>query len=821
MTPHALVLGAWLALAVAPPQPEATRPSPFVERGVAVPMRDGVVLRADVLRPAKNGRFPTLILRTPYDRGDDEEDEVVRAALARGYAVVLQDVRGRYGSGGEFVPYAREGPDGYDTIEWTAGQPWSTGDVGTFGLSYPAAVQWLAAVEAPPHLKAMVPAMTFSSPRNFFYAGGAWDLSWIAWIWDNIAPDARVKKGLPGPRTGREARAAWKAKEGAILPFRLPLTDLPELRAEAPFYFDWLAHPPRDAFWDWAELRGRYGKVRAAVLNISGWHDEAYGPEGAMTNFLGLLAARQGEKDPRNRIILGPWVHGGVSADHAGQRVFGPQARLDYPEEILRFMDRYVRGIDNGVEAEPRVRTFVMGENAWRTAETLPLPGTRPLSLFLSPAGRLAREAPPAGEPSSTAFESDPAHPVLNAYAGQPGAHDYRGLAGEAGRRGLRDRASHRPAARRRGPSRPRSSSRPTPPDADLWVKLEDVAPDGTAWNLSSPGTDVLRVSSRDPGGAPEAAPAGRDRGDPASRTFGPATSSPRATACGSFCAEASCRTSRATCRPENPRRARGRRERRRSGSTTTRRTRRGSCCRWSPTRGLGEGAAERRAPPVSSGARRALRNARGADPDPDARRCAAGGHVVPARLRRHRRTVPGDPGVPAVPQRRRDASGRPEQVPVRRLARLRRRPRRHPRHRPQRGPASRPRILGAGAARCPGGDRVAGPAAVVQRQRRDVGDLLGRLQLPPDRGAPPSGLEGDRAARWPRRISSRTTSTTSTVSSTSTCSSWRWRSSWPSRARPTTRSTRPAWPSASTTRRGRCSTASSSATGRSGAARR
>ncbi len=211
MTAPTLLLGAWLALAGAGAGTHAT-PSPpaAVQRAVAVPMRDGVVLRADVLLPASSGRFPTLILRTPYDRSRNEEDEVVDKALARGYAVVLQDVRGRYASAGEFVPYAHEGPDGYDTIEWAAAQAWSTGDVGTFGLSYPAAVQWLAAVEAPPHLKAMVPAMTFSSPRNFFYAGGAWDLSWISWIWDNIAPDARVKKGsrarAPAARRARRGR---------------------------------------------------------------------------------------------------------------------------------------------------------------------------------------------------------------------------------------------------------------------------------------------------------------------------------------------------------------------------------------------------------------------------------------------------------------------------------------------------------------------------------------------------------------------------------------------------------------------------------------
>ena len=121
--------------------------------------------------------------------------------------MVVQDVRGRYGSAGDFDPYRNEGRDGFDTIEWAAAQPWSDGSVGTFGLSYPGAVQWLAALESPPHLKAMVPAMTFSTPRNFFYAGGTFDMSWLPWIWNNIAPDVRVRRGLAGPRTGEEARA--------------------------------------------------------------------------------------------------------------------------------------------------------------------------------------------------------------------------------------------------------------------------------------------------------------------------------------------------------------------------------------------------------------------------------------------------------------------------------------------------------------------------------------------------------------------------------------------------------------------------------------
>jgi putative CocE/NonD family hydrolase len=484
---------------LAPPAPSRPR----VEHDVAVPMRDGVKLATDILRPEGKGPFPTLVYRTPYNRKRSEENEVVRAALARGYAVVLQDVRGRYGSEGDFVPYLREGKDGFDTIEWAAAQPWSTGDVGTFGLSYPGAVQWLAAVESPPHLKAMVPAMTFSSPRNFFYSGGAWDLSWLAWIWDNIAPDARVRANLQGARTGKEAEAAWERLQPP-LPYRLPLLDVPELREAAPYYFDWLAHRPADPYWDWAELRGRYGRVGAAVLNFSGWHDESYGPEGAITNFLGLLAARQGERDPRTQLVLGPWTHGGEDSDRSGDRVFGPKAPIDYAGLILRFMDHYVRGVDNGLERERRVRVFVMGENAWRTGQTLPLPGTRPLALYFAANGKLDSRPPtPDSVPSSSTFVPDPTHPVVDPFEDEPGAHDYRKLALRSDVLVFETEPLTEPL-RVVGPVETEISLSADAPDADLWVKLEDVAPDGTAWNLSSPGTDVLRASEREGGAAPK-----------------------------------------------------------------------------------------------------------------------------------------------------------------------------------------------------------------------------------------------------------------------------------------------------------------------------
>ncbi|MGH9548857.1 MAG: CocE/NonD family hydrolase, partial [Terriglobales bacterium] len=404
-----------------------------VEKDLAVPMRDGVVLRADLLRPRGGDAFPVLVYRTPYGKEPAlEEYTTFRHAVEHGYAVVVQDVRGRYASDGEFRPYENEGRDGYDTIEWAARQPWSNGAVGTFGLSYPGAVQWLAAVETPPHLKAMVPAMTFSSAQNFFYAGGLWDMSWIEWIWDNIAPDVRSKRNLPGPKTPDEAVAAWRQASPKMLN-TVPLDQLQELRGIAPYYYDWLTHPYDDPWWDWCDLRNKYGRVHAAVLNFSGWYDDNYGPEGATTNFEGLLKARA--SDPQPHLLIGPWVHGVASTGKtkSGEREFGPAAAIDYDEVVLRWMDHYLRGVGNGVEKEKVVRYFVMGENQWREADAWP-PASKTVSYYLvgpksgDDHGSLSAEAP-SQKKAFVSFLSDPEKPVVNSYSSS-GAHDYRGLTG-------------------------------------------------------------------------------------------------------------------------------------------------------------------------------------------------------------------------------------------------------------------------------------------------------------------------------------------------------------------------------------------------------
>lgn len=506
----ALVLSAVLQ-AASPARPADT--ARVVERDVAVPMRDGTILRADVHHPRGSGPFPTLVYRTPYGKQDVEVDyTTIQRAVARGYAVVVQDVRGRFASGGTFEAYRHEGWDGYDTIEWAAAQPWSTGSIGTFGLSYPGAVQWLAAMERPPHLKAMVPAMTFASPRQFFYSGGAWDLSWAAWTWFNIAPDLRARRGLPGPATYEAARDAWGANERRILDQR-PLLDLPDFRDVAPWYHEWMRREPGDAWWDWAELTGRYGRVDAAVLNLSGWHDEAYGPHGAPRNFAGLVAARGGwarVREARTHLLIGPWVHGvdATASTRSGERDFGAAAAIDYDEVVLRWMDRWVRGLRNGVDAEPPVRLFVMGAGAWRTGDRWPLAGTRADTLYLAGGGAL-RRVPPARPPASptapgaaadarSSFVSDPADPVRDPFDAAYGAHDFRAL---AARRDVLvfETAPLDAPLEVLGDITVELAVETDARDLDLYARLFDVAPDGTAWNLMSPGLELLRASYRDP----------------------------------------------------------------------------------------------------------------------------------------------------------------------------------------------------------------------------------------------------------------------------------------------------------------------------------
>ena len=469
----------------------------IIDRNLAGRMRDGTLLRADAYRPDTPNAAPAILIRTPYSKGDRASASFVRAAVERGYAVVVQDVRGRYESGGVFDPYRQEGRDGFDSIEWLAAQPWCDRRVAGSGLSYPGAVQWLAAVESPPHLACIFPAMCFSSARHFFYVGGAFDLSWIPWIANNIAPEERRRRSLPGPRSGREARAEW-ARVGPGALRHVPLNTLALLKDVAPYYFEWLDHPEDGPYWDFANIEGRHDRVRVPAMNFSGWHDEGYGPVGAIRNFTGmrLRGATAAARDPH--LIIGPWTHGepDLSSTRVGDRDFGAAAGLDYEKLVLDWCDLHVRGLDRGLSREPRVRVFVMGNNRWRTSNEWPLPGTTARPLYLRAGGRLTWERPAAAE-SPDQYRYDPADPLEDPHFDKGlGPHDQRTI--EARKDVVVFTSDPLPEDLEVvGQLECRVWLSSTATDTDIVVRVLDVEPDGPAWNLMSPTLEVLRVRYR------------------------------------------------------------------------------------------------------------------------------------------------------------------------------------------------------------------------------------------------------------------------------------------------------------------------------------
>ena len=491
---------------------------------VEVPMRDGVVLRANVWLPdslSADKKYPVLLYRTPYGKDDrtvpgastpeeGEESyykEKFSEMVARGYVLVVQDVRGRYKSGGEFTPYVNEGKDGFDTIEWAAAQPWSNGKVGTFGVSYPGAVQWLAAVEAPPHLVAMVPAMTFSNMNQFIYYNGVFDIGWINWIWNLIAPELRLKRGIIGPQSYAQAEAEWARLKEATFYDYLQLDAMDKLHDVAPYYYEWLKHPPYDPYWNWGDVRLRYGAVQAAVLHISGWYDEPYGTEGAVTNFLGIRNARGGNGD-HNRLIIGPWLHGvyETEANVSGKRQFGTNAKISYNDTILEWMDYHLKGLrPAGKDLPwPTIRAYQMGEDQWLSGADWPL-ATSSATFELRREGTAkigtlvpSATAQVASAAATTTFTSDPRTPVTENPDENTvyGAYDLRRLAERP------DVLTFETPAltadlRVTGAITAQVSLSCDCRDTDLYVKVLDVAPDGTAYNLMSPGHEVLRASYR------------------------------------------------------------------------------------------------------------------------------------------------------------------------------------------------------------------------------------------------------------------------------------------------------------------------------------
>jgi uncharacterized protein len=468
-----------------------------LETDVPATMRDGVVLRADVLRPEAPGRFPAILMRTPYGKASEwREGSFAIAAARAGYVVVAQDVRGRYASEGTFDPYRQESNDGYDAVEWVASLPYVNGRVGMAGLSYPGAVQWLAAMAKPPHLVTIAPFMCFSTGRLFFYFGGTFDLSWIPWFYENISPDVRVRGGISGPKTEREASELWETHQKEWLSF-LPLRELPALKDTAPSYYDWLAHPDDGPYWKFADVEAHYGEIEIPALNLSGWHDEGYGPNGAIHNYLGT-------RKNGSILVIGPWRHGTprLTKMVVGDLDFGVDAGLDNDALLFHWFDHWLKGEDNGVEREKPMKIFVMGDDRWREEESWPLERRVETAYYLGGGGKLSTGPPPA-EDRSDRYDYDPRDPVVDLHEGQQGPFDQSPLE----KRGdvlVYTTAPLDGDVEVTGNVAVDLYASSSAKDTDFIVRLLDVYPDGRAFNLMSPTVEVLRARYRKGQAKPE-----------------------------------------------------------------------------------------------------------------------------------------------------------------------------------------------------------------------------------------------------------------------------------------------------------------------------
>lgn len=459
-----------------------------VERNVAVPMRDGVILRADVYRPDRGGPYPVLVRRSSNDKYKE-----FNSFVTAGYILVNQDARGCFRSEGTFRgtftrrELTHDAEDGYDTVEWAARLPNSNGKVGTFGTSYEAYVQWRLAPVRPPSLVAM---SACSIMAHFDNEHGAFRPLLLD-FYNLLSPEMRRRADRPGVHTRTEASALWAQGESEKWIHWLPWLDLPqeifEDETEAVRY--WLKNPHSDP---WRHDEG-CKDITVPNLDVVGWYDHANGNmllSQTMFKEAGSEVARKG-----SRLIIGPWTHG-LGPRYVGDMDFGAAAELDIDDLRIRWFNYWLKGKQNGVDKESPVRIFVMGDNNWRDEQHWPLQHTKEKILFVKSDGHANT---PSGDgklvdekPESTGTDRyvyDPRDPVPT--QGEP-------LVGVV----IRTASDQRPLAKRRDilvyQTQPLSErievtgfpvvelyAASSQPDTDWFVRLIDVYPDGLALDVS------------------------------------------------------------------------------------------------------------------------------------------------------------------------------------------------------------------------------------------------------------------------------------------------------------------------------------------------
>ncbi|MFL6350365.1 MAG: CocE/NonD family hydrolase [Bryobacteraceae bacterium] len=393
----ALLFSNTLLAQVVTPSPHS--PNLQEQLGLAIPMRDGVRLVADVFLPPGTGRWPTLLLRTPYSRKGPGVRSY-RFFAQRGYAVLIEDVRGRYASQGVFGPTQQQGPDANDTINWISEQAWSNGRVVMAGGSYVGIVQWWAAIEDNPHLFAISPAFSGDDEYvdRFYSTGGAFKIGHrLLWVAENFKPP-----GQPRP-----------VFTSYIHHLPLRTADVAALGAPVPLWRTAVEHPAYDAYWKSCSIRERLDRVKLPVLSFGGWFDNYV--ESDFDAFSRLSSQRRPIE-----MWVGPWAHNpGLKFPTLD---FGPAARIGIRLRQLDWFDRLAKRTSQpeGIEKPaPLLHIFVMGSNVWREEHEWPLARTQYTALFLNSKGNANSAAGdgmlqwrPVHEAQADSFIYDPKNPV-------------------------------------------------------------------------------------------------------------------------------------------------------------------------------------------------------------------------------------------------------------------------------------------------------------------------------------------------------------------------------------------------------------------------
>ena len=473
-----------------------------VDSNVAVPMRDSVKLYADVYRPVRSGKYPVLVVRTPYGKQREGIHETLIKFAQRGYAVLVQDVRGRFESEGKWDPFRYEAEDGYDTVEWAAKQPWSNGKVGMEGGSYLGNVQWQAAAQTPPSLVAIFPTVASTSLyHNTWFHGGAFKLA-LAFGWGVVRNPRRVMYPQHW-HTEPYVPDEWRYEN---LFWRLPLKSIDVASSDqpVPHFRDWITHQSYDDYWKRISVEEKFDRVKVPVHVHGGWYDLLLG--GTLNGFTGMR--KQGSTPvarKESKMVVGPWGHG--PTQKFGDVDFGPDAMRILFERNLRWFDHYLKGDDNGIDREPPVEIFYMGINRWVHHNDWPVPGTRFTPFYLSSGGRantvrgdgILSNEKPSVTPSDH-FTYDPNNPVPT-----HGGNDCCGApipAGPVDQRRIEARNDvlvytspilKEPFAIA-GPVKMKLYAATDGPDTDFFIKLVDVHPNGFAMNVAE---GILRARFR------------------------------------------------------------------------------------------------------------------------------------------------------------------------------------------------------------------------------------------------------------------------------------------------------------------------------------